>query len=60
MTSHLPGHYFEPFLSAVLRSEMRLPLARLVKAEIVSPYRGILINTDVGNPLVPVGMTPRF
>ena len=25
-------------------------LARLVKAEIVSPYSGILINTGVGNP----------
>ena len=28
-------------------------LARLVKAEIVSPYCGILINTGVGNPTVP-------
>src|SRR4051812_48717022 len=28
-------------------------LARLVKAEIVSPFHGILINTDVGNPTVP-------
>ncbi len=28
-------------------------LARLVKAEIVSPYQGILINTGVGNPTVP-------
>ena len=28
-------------------------LARLVKAEIVSPYSGILINTGVGNPTVP-------
>ena len=25
-------------------------LARLVKAEIVYPFYGILINTDVGNP----------
>ena len=25
-------------------------LARLVKAEIVCPFYGILINTDVGNP----------
>ena len=35
-------------------------LARLVEAEIVSPYYGILINMGVGNPIVPVGMTPRF
>ena len=32
-------------------------LARLVKAEIVSPYSRILINTGVGNPTVPFGMT---
>ena len=30
-------------------------LARLVKAEIVSPYSGILINTGVGNPTVDYG-----
>ena len=37
-------------------------MARLnqLPAEVVSPYYGILINTDVGNPIVPVGMTPRF
>ena len=29
-------------------------LARLVKAEIVSPYCGILIDTGVGNPTVPL------
>ena len=28
-------------------------LARLVEAEIMSPYYGILINTGVGNPTVP-------
>ena len=28
-------------------------LARLVKAEIVSPYSRILINTGMGNPTVP-------
>ena len=28
-------------------------LARLVKAEIVYHFYGILINTDVGNPIVP-------
>ena len=29
-------------------------LARLVEAEIVSPYYGILINKGVGNPTVPL------
>ena len=29
-------------------------MARLVKAEIVSPYCGILINTGVGNPAIPL------
>ena len=29
-------------------------MARLVEAEIVSPYSGILINTDVGNPTAPL------
>ena len=29
-----------------------MPLAHLVKAEIVSPYCGILINTGMGNPTV--------
>ena len=33
-------------------------LARLVKAEIVSPYSGILINTGVGNPVVLIGAPP--
>ena len=28
-------------------------LGTLVEAEIVSPYHGILINTDVGNPTTP-------
>ena len=28
-------------------------LTRLVKAEIVSPYHGILINTGMGNPTTP-------
>ena len=53
MTSHLFGHYIEPFLSVSPRFEMRFPLARLVKAEIVSPYCGILINAGMGNPTVP-------
>ena len=53
VTSRLPGYYFEPFSSAVPCFEMRFSLARLVNAEIVSPYCGILINTGVGNPTVP-------
>ena len=52
VTSHLPGHYFEPFSSAVPRFGTRFSLARLVEAEIVSPYCGILINTGMGNPIV--------
>ena len=52
VTSCLPGHYFEPFSSVVPRFEMRFPLACPVKAEIVSPYCGILINTGVDNPIV--------
>ena len=32
-------------------------LARLVKAEIVSPYSEILINTGVGNPTAPLTAT---
>ena len=28
-------------------------LTRLVEAEIVSPYHGILINTGMGNPTMP-------
>ena len=35
-------------------------LTRLVEAEIVSPYHGILINTGVGNPIMLVSTTPRF
>ena len=43
------GHNFEPFIP---RFKTRLLLARLVEAEIVSPYRGILINAGMGNPTV--------
>ena len=43
------GHNFEPF---VPRFKMRLLLARLVEAEIVSPNSGILINAGMGNPTV--------
>ena len=34
-------------------------LARLVEAEIVSPYYGIPINMDVGNPTVPISRTAK-
>ena len=44
------GHNFELF---VPRFKTRLLLARLVEAEIVSPYCGILINAGMGNPTVP-------
>ena len=53
VTSRRPGHYFEPFSSAAPHFETRFPLARLVEAEIVSPYCGILINTGMGNLTVP-------
>ena len=52
---------FELFFSASYYTYCEtVLLARLIEAEIVSPYHGILINTDVGNPIVPVGMTTRF
>ena len=44
---------FEPFLLSHLSAFCEVvPLARIVKTEIVSPYYGILINTGVGNPTV--------
>ena len=53
VTSRPTGYYFEPFSFAVPCFEMRFSLARLVKAEIVSPYCGIIIITGMGNPTVP-------
>ena len=45
---------FEPFFSTSQRTYHEAVLfARLVEAEIVSPYHGILINTGVGNPTAP-------
>ena len=45
---------FEPFLPACHYMFREAVLsARLVEAEIVSPYHGILINTGVGKPTVP-------
>ena len=53
MTLRLTSHNSKPFfVFDTPRPETRLPLARLVKAEIVSPYRGILINAGMGNPTV--------
>ena len=51
----LPSLYWNRFLLYHLSvfSEA-VSLARLVKGEIVSPYSGILINTDVGNPTAPL------
>ena len=45
----------KPLLESFLLSHLSVfsevaSLARLVKAEIMSPYSGILINTGVGNP----------
>ena len=53
----------QAFIRIVLLSHLSafseaVSLARLVKAEIVSPYSGILINTDVGNPTAPVATPP--
>ena len=46
--------YLEPFFGLpALRFNTQLPLTHLVKAEIVSPHCGILINTYLGNPTVP-------
>ena len=50
MTLRLSGYNLEPFSSATPCCDTRLLLARLVEAEIVSPYCGILINTGMGNP----------
>ena len=45
---------FEPFFSTShCTYREAVFLARLVEAEIVSPYHGILINTGVGNPTAP-------
>ena len=55
----------QAFIRIVLLSHLSafsevVSLARLVEVEIVSPYPGILINTGVGNTVVPVDMTPRL
>ena len=48
--------FFTTYLSVFREA---VSLARLVEAEIVSPYYGIPINTDVGNPTVPISRTPK-
>ena len=49
------GLLFEPFFSTSCCTYCEaVSLARLVEAEIVSPYHGILINTGVGNPTAPL------
>ena len=54
MTSYHGPVIIEPFFSTSLGAYCEaVSLARLVEAEIVSPYHGILINTDAGNPNAP-------
>ena len=48
-----PGDYSNRFLSLAPHIMRGSFLTRLVKAEIMSPYYGILINTGVGNPTAP-------
>ena len=48
------GHYSNRFRTTSHSAYCEaVSLTRLVKAEIVSPYHGILINTGMGNPTVP-------
>ena len=55
----MTSHHGQVFIAIVLLSHLSafseaVSLARLVKAEIVFPYSGILINMDVGNPTAPL------
>ena len=57
----MTSHHSQVFIQIILLPHLStfseaVSLAGLVKAEIVSPYSGILINTGMGNPTVPVGM----
>ena len=55
MTSlHGPVIIRTAFLNQLRTYREAVFLARLVKAEIMSPYSGILINTGVGNPTAPL------
>ena len=54
MTSHHgPVNIRTAFLNQLRTYREAVFLARLVEAEIVSPYHGILINTGAGNPTAP-------
>ena len=54
MTSRHGPIIIEPFFSTSLGAYREaVSLARPVEAEIMSPYHGILINTDAGNPTAP-------
>ena len=49
-----PGHYSNRFFTTSHNAYCKVvSLAHLIEAEIVSPYYGIPINTDVGNPTAP-------
>ena len=50
------GLYSNRFYPAPI-FQSAVSLARLVKAEIVSPYHGILINAGMGNPTVPLAQS---
>ena len=55
----MTSRHGQAFIRIVLLSHLSafseaVSLARLVKAEIVSPYSGILINTGVGNPTLAI------
>ena len=50
MTHHGQAFIRVISLSHLIMSCEAVSLARLVKAETVCPFYGILINTDVGNP----------
>ena len=57
----MTSHHGQAFIRTILLSHLSalceaVSLARLVEAEIVSPYPGILINTGVGNPTEPLIM----
>ena len=50
-----PGHHSNRFSQPEDRTYCEAVfLARLIEAEIVSPYYGILINTGMGNPTAPL------
>ena len=60
----MTSHHDQAFIRIVLLSHLSafseaVSLARLVKAEIVSPYSGVPTNTGVGNPIVHVGISPQ-